>query len=359
MLVCGTRPRDELDRSGRPFGRHGTVAVAPVRERQVARRDRGLHIRSVGDQAVEREAQLVLARVLREAQRPTEHAERTGVEPARKPFGRAAQSADRIRKRADRERPHARLAKCRRGLRLEVGNVEPGAAGELDRLEIVVREQLGTVLAPVVGQGLDPSGDPDVALDPVGTRKLPVDGVADERVDERVLRGPEDRRAPVAPEELLAPERAQDPVDRLVVLLRDERAGRPTRRRRPSPRRRGAAPSRPVGGDRPERSRSRARCRGALRRRRRRRACARTPPRRAGCPPLVRRPLRGGPRLPDRGPGATRRGVPSRRAPAGRATRSARSACRHPTPVGARAARAARSRPRAAARPRRGRRGCR
>ena len=85
-----------------------------------------------------------------------------------------------------------------------------------------MREQLGAILAPVVGQGLDPSGDPNVALDPVWTRKLPVDGVADERVDEGVLRGSEDCRPPVAPEELLAPERAQDPVDRLVVLLRDE-----------------------------------------------------------------------------------------------------------------------------------------
>ena len=67
-------------------------------------------------------------------------------------------------------------------------------------------EQLGAVLAPVVGQRLDPPRHADVAVDALGARELPVDGVADERVDEGVLRRSEHGRAPLAPEELLAPE---------------------------------------------------------------------------------------------------------------------------------------------------------
>ena len=130
-------------------------------------------------------------------------------------------------------------------------DVDARAPRELDRLEVVVREQLGAVLAPVLGQRLDPARDTDVPVDALGPRKLPVHGVAHERVDESVLGRAEHRRPPLAAEELLAPERAEQPVDRLARPAPTPRAARPTRRRRPSPPRRGATPSRRAAGDRP------------------------------------------------------------------------------------------------------------
>jgi hypothetical protein len=64
--------------------------------------------------------------------------------------------------------PASRSAAAAPGL--DVGHVETGAPGELDRLEVVVGEKLGAVLSPVVGQRLDPVRHPHVALDAVRPR---------------------------------------------------------------------------------------------------------------------------------------------------------------------------------------------
>ena len=85
----------------------------------------------------------------------------------------------------------------------------------------MVRKELGTILAPILRQRLDPPRDANVPVDPVGPRQLAVDRVADERVDEGVLGRPRDSGAPVAAQELLAPERAEQLVDRRPVVLGD------------------------------------------------------------------------------------------------------------------------------------------
>ena len=73
-----------------------------------------------------------------------------------------------------------------------------------------MREELGTILAPVVGERLDPARDAHVTLDAVGARQLGVDSVADEPVHEGVLGRPRHGRLPLTSEELLAAERAED-----------------------------------------------------------------------------------------------------------------------------------------------------
>ena len=153
---------------------------------------RGFRLGPFGDKALVRELELVLAGVLGEAQPRAEGAERTGVEPLRQPLGRSTQRSHRRRERADGERSHAGLAKRGRCGRLDLGGVEARAARELDRLDIVVREQLGTILAPVLRKRLDPACDAEMPLHAVRSRELRVDRIPhrhafdqlDEAVDE-------------------------------------------------------------------------------------------------------------------------------------------------------------------------------
>ena len=73
----------------------------------------------------------------------------------------------------------------------------------------MVREQFRAVLATILRERLDPLRDADVTFHAVGARKLRVDGVAHEAVDEGVLGRAGDGRLPLAAKELLPPERAQ------------------------------------------------------------------------------------------------------------------------------------------------------
>jgi hypothetical protein len=63
-----------------------------------------------------------------------------------------------------------------------------------------------------------------VAFHAVGARKLRVDGVAHETVDEGVLGRAGDCRLPLATKELLAPERTQQAADVLVLLATRDRS---------------------------------------------------------------------------------------------------------------------------------------
>ena len=251
VLVVGLDPSGELERPGHPVRCRGAVAVAPADMREVDRGDRRLGDLVLGHEPVKRALKLVVADVLREAQRLPERPERARVQTIRHPFGGAAKRPNRRGERPDRERTKPGLAERLRGPGLEVGHVDARAPGELDCLDVVVREQLGAVLAPVFGQGLDPARDTDVPVDALRARKLPVDGVPHERVHERVLGRAEHGRPTLSPQELLAPEGAEQRRRRSARPVPRPRAARRTRPRRPSPLRRGAAPSRRAAGDRP------------------------------------------------------------------------------------------------------------
>src|SRR5207302_3577726 len=98
-----------------------------------------------------------------------------------------------------RERPARRRAERRR--------VEPGRLREGERLVVVVGEHLGVVLGAVAGEGGEPLRRPPVLLRPLRARDLAVGDVADECVEERVLRLAGDRGTAVAADELLPFER--------------------------------------------------------------------------------------------------------------------------------------------------------
>ena len=125
-------------------------------------------------------------------------------------------------KRPDRERAQTGLAQRLRSSGDEVARVHPCAARELDRLDVVVGEQLGAILPPVLGKGLDPARHPHVAVDAIRARKLGVDRVANEAVDEGVLRRAGDGGLPLAAQELLSPERAEEVVDLVGLPRRDD-----------------------------------------------------------------------------------------------------------------------------------------
>ena len=75
-----------------------------------------------------------------------------------------------------------------------------------------MRQHLGAILGSVRSERLDPLGCEAVLLGPLSTRDLAVGDVANEQVEECVLRLAADRGAPLAANELLALE----PVERLL-----------------------------------------------------------------------------------------------------------------------------------------------
>src|SRR5204862_4588801 len=94
---------------------------------------------------------------------------------------------------------------------------------------VVVGDQLGEVLA-AARQGLEPFGGPAMLLGASGARDLAIGHVTDERVAERVRRLAGDRRAGLAPEELL-------PLQRLKTLFPREARKPAESRERAGPRR--------------------------------------------------------------------------------------------------------------------------
>ena len=104
----------------------------------------------------------------------------------------------------------------------ERGRVEPGGLGEGERLVVVVGEHLGVVLGAVAGEGREPFRGAPVLLRPLRARDLAVGDVADERVEEGVLRLAGDRGAAVAADELLPLERVQDALVRARQRARPE-----------------------------------------------------------------------------------------------------------------------------------------
>ena len=107
----------------------------------------------------------------------------SGVERTAVQLGRPGRHAERpgaiggIRQRRGEEWP-------------EVGDVEPGSLAILDRRLQVVDEHLRAVLRPSVRKPRDPLGRTAVLLGAGRARDLSVGGVADEGVEEDVLRAP-------------------------------------------------------------------------------------------------------------------------------------------------------------------------
>src|SRR5581483_11476429 len=93
-----------------------------------------------------------------------------------------------------------------RGL-TQLAAVQPGSLAKLERLQVVVREQLGLLGRPA--ERLDPLRRAAVQLRAQRTRDLPVRDVADEHVAERVLVLACDRRPARTLHELLPLERVQ------------------------------------------------------------------------------------------------------------------------------------------------------
>ena len=172
VLVRGRGALDELEPAGDPRRRVGALPVLPVRVREVDRRDGRLRARARLEQQVERPAHDLGTPLLREDERLAEQTERPRVEALRRPRVGGSQCANRLRVRTDRERSHPGLAQGCGRRRDEFACLESSAARQLDRLEVVVREELGTILAPVVGERLDPARDAHMTLDAVGTRQL-------------------------------------------------------------------------------------------------------------------------------------------------------------------------------------------
>ena len=85
-----------------------------------------------------------------------------------------------------------------------------------------MREHLGVVLGAVACDGGEPFRRAAVLLRPLRPRDLPVGDVADERVEECVLRLPRDRGAAVAADELLPLERVEDALVRAGQRARPE-----------------------------------------------------------------------------------------------------------------------------------------
>src|SRR5690348_9092475 len=101
-------------------------------------------------------------------------------------------------------------------------------AGELERCRVMAGEELRAIREASARGPLEPLGDGGVLARPGGARDLRVGDVPDEAVPEGVFDVPPDRRAPHAPDELLAPELVQTRQHRLLgrAADRDERSGR-------------------------------------------------------------------------------------------------------------------------------------
>jgi hypothetical protein len=102
-----------------------------------------------------------------------------------------------------------------------------GRSGQLEGLEVVVREHLGVVLAPP--ELLDPGGGKEVLLGAVLPRDLPVRDVAHEQVAEGVLAVALDGAAALPPDELLPLQGAQPRVERPPAVQPHQCAGPETR----------------------------------------------------------------------------------------------------------------------------------
>ena len=115
------------------------------------------------------------------------------------------------REGVERERAVARLARDGARPLGESAASRPARTRELERRQVVVREQLGVSSARP--ERLDPLRRAPVLLGPRGARDLAVGDVAHEHVPERVLALAGDRRAALAADELLALERVQPFLD--------------------------------------------------------------------------------------------------------------------------------------------------
>ena len=161
--------------------------MLPAREGDVCGSGRRLRPLSPLEELCERLLELLQAAGLGRGEGVAQRAQGVRVEHAVPEPRRAAERTHARRKRPDRERAQTGLAQSLRGSGDEVARLHACAARELDRLDVVVREQLGAILAAVLGERLDPARDAHVSIDAVRAGKLGVDGVAHEAVDERVL----------------------------------------------------------------------------------------------------------------------------------------------------------------------------
>src|SRR3954449_12279032 len=116
------------------------------------------------------------------------------------------------RERAQPGRPLAGVPEGAARSPLELIRLGAGRPRELEAPQVVVREQLGVVLP--ASERLDPIGGEAVLAAALGARDLRVGDVANEGVAERVLAFVLDRRPAPAREELLAPERPRELLDR-------------------------------------------------------------------------------------------------------------------------------------------------
>src|SRR6476619_1866465 len=215
---------DEIDASRGPLRGAEAVALLPERMCDVHGDGGRSVLRALAEEELERAQELLAAALLGEHECLAEHAQRLRVEAAVRPARGRPQRANARRGRAHGKRPESTLAKRRSRCRRQLGLVETGATGELDRLDVVVRQQFRAVLPTILRERLDPLRDPDVAFHAVGARKLRVDGVAHETVDEGMLGRAGDCRLPLPSKELLAPERAQQAADVLVLVATGTRA---------------------------------------------------------------------------------------------------------------------------------------
>ena len=99
--------------------------------------------------------------------------------------------------------------RCERPSR-ELRDLEARGAREVERGEVVVREQLGVILRP--SQGLDPPRDAKVLLGASCSRDCRIGGIPDERVGEDLL-------ALVGDGSLARPASRTLPLERLQVLF--------------------------------------------------------------------------------------------------------------------------------------------
>ena len=144
------------------------------------------------------------------------------------------------------ERPLAGQRQLPDRLRLERAGVgRAGGAGELERGQVVVGENVGQVLCPLARHRLEPGGR---ALVPLGARRagdLRVTDVSDQRVPEPELRLPRHRRAAGGPDELLSRQLMQCLLHLARVASAPSPSGRPPRTPFPPRKRPAAGPCAP------------------------------------------------------------------------------------------------------------------
>jgi hypothetical protein len=96
---------------------------------------------------------------------------------------------------------------------------------ELERLAVVMCQQLGAILRAVVRERFQPLGGQPVLLGPARSWNRAVGDVADEHVQERVLALALDRRPPFPAQEVSAREPLQPLLESPAVGVRDRRHG--------------------------------------------------------------------------------------------------------------------------------------